>query len=570
VSRLRPPLTALLLAGVLAACQTPVPPARLALGAWAPASRTRVVVAVAPARQLQAAARAWRPSDVYSHVVTLAPVVPELPAGGGLDPEPGLPAASPALAPQALPPATRTVELVQRPGEVREAIFDEVPVGWRYEVRVQAMGNVGGTAPDRWLNARTPARGWLDLTTPGAETRRLDLTVRLDPEVFSGTLHLPSKGDGPASLPAWTTRLEAALHEAGSPDVVASAAWLPGQRARFERLRGGVDYDLAVTYHSPTGHRTTRLPGLRFALSDDPDQVLTAAVTAPAAPSGTRLAHTTFGTQGGFAAAVDPAGRIWITHQNAGRVSVRNAALGYALPETGVGVEPRGIAVDPVSGVAWVANFRSNTVSRIASNGVLTGTFSAGFFPSGIGVDAQQRVWVASALLGTVRVLGPDGLQIPGSPFYSGSQPGALAIDRATGDVWVGNMGEDTITRFLSTGEVAGVFGGNFTPGAIAIGADHVAWVVDSGGNRLWRFKPDGSVVGDPLPVGPGPSGLAINAATGEVWVGIMNGEQVSRLAADGTVLGTYAVGHFPGTLALEADGHVVVVGGSAACRLAP
>jgi DNA-binding beta-propeller fold protein YncE len=560
----------LLLAGLLAACQAPVPPARLALGAWAPASRARVVVAVAPARQLQAAARAWRASDVYSHVVTLAPVAPELPAGGGLDPEPGLPVASPALSPEAVLPATRTVELLQRSGEVREAIFDEVPVGWRYEVQVRARGNVGGTAPDRWLNVRTPARGWLDLTTPGAETRRLDLTVRLDPEVFSGTLHLPSRGDGHAGLPAWTTRLEAALHEAGSPDVVASAAWLPGQRARFERLRGGVDYDLALTYHSPTGHRTTRVPGLRFALSDDPEQALTASVTAPAAPAGTRLAHTTFGAKGGFAAAVDPAGRIWITHQNAGRVSVRDAALGYALPETGVGVEPRGIAVDPVSGTVWVANFSSSSVSRIAPNGVLTGNFTVGLFPSGIGVDAQQRVWVASALRGSVSVLGPDGVQIPGSPFYSGSQPGALAIDRATGDVWVGNRGEDTITRFRSTGEVAGVCGGNFTPGAIAIGADHVAWVVDSGGNRLWRFNPDGSVVGDPIPVGPGPSGLAINAATGEVWVGIMNGEQVSRLAADGTVLGTYAVGHFPGTLTLEADGHVVVVGGSAACRLAP
>ncbi|MEB3329308.1 MAG: NHL repeat-containing protein [Candidatus Sericytochromatia bacterium] len=573
MSGLRRLLSALVLAGAVAACQAPTPPATLSLGAWAPA-RARVVVALAPVRQLLATARAWRATDVYSHVVTLAPLPPEAPAGGDLDPAPGLPGADPvASAPVAsdvVAPATRTVELVQRPGEVREAIFDEVPVGWRYEVRVQAMGNVGGTAPTRCLNTRTPARGWLDLTAPGAGSRRLELAVRLDPVAFSGTLHLPSAGDDAARLPAWTTGLEATLHEAGSPDVVASAAWLPGQRARFERLRGDVAYDLAVTYHSPTGHRTTQVPGLRFDLTEDPEQVLTASVTAPAAPAGTRLAYQAFGSQGGFMAAIDPQGRIWITHQNAGRVSVRNTEFGYALPEIGVGVEPRGIAVDPVSGAVWVANFRSNTVSRIAANGVLTGSFSAGFFPSGIGVDPQQRVWVASALLGTVRVLGPDGVQVPGSPFYSGSQPGALAIDQATGEVWVANMGDDTITRFRSTGEVAGVCGGGFTPGAIAIGADHVAWVVDSGGNRLWRFNADGAVVGDPIPVGAGPSGLAINAATGEVWVGIMNGERVSRLAADGTLLGTYAVGHFPGTLALAPDGHVVVVGGSAACRLAP
>jgi len=573
VTGLRLSLLSLALAAALAACHAPGPQAALVLGAWQPAG-TRVVVAVAPARQLLATARAWRPSDVYSHVVTLAPVAP--PAPGDADPAAsgalGEEAASGALAdPSAsggTPPATRTVELVQRPGAVREAIFDDVPPGWRYEVTVQAMGNVGGTAPARCLNAREPSRGWLDLTRPGEASRRLDLAVRLDPEVFSGTLHLPTTaGD---AVPAWTTQLEATLHPAGAADVVASAAWRPGQRARFERLRGDAPYDLAVTYHSPTGHRTTRVPGLRFVLSEDPETALTPAVTPPAPPPGTRLAYQGFGTSGGFMAAVDPAGRIWITHQNAGRVSVRTAGLAFDLPEIGVGVEPRGIAIDPTSGMAWVANFRGNSVSRITTNGVVTGTFSAGWFPSGIGVDAQHRVWVASALLGTVRVLGADGVQVAGSPFYSGSQPGALAIDRDTGAVWVANMGEDTLTRFLPSGEVAGVYGAGFTPGAIAIAPDHSVWVVDGGGNRIWRFSPEGAVVGEPFPVGPGPSGLAINPVTGEAWVGVMHGEQVSRLAADGTVLGTYAVGHFPGTVALEADGTAVVVGGSAASRLAP
>ncbi|MEB3196208.1 MAG: hypothetical protein VKP62_03300 [Candidatus Sericytochromatia bacterium] len=549
------------LAGALAACSAPpLPPARLALEAAAPA-RSRLVVAIAPPRVLQSAARSWKASDVARYDIVLG-------ALNGPDPLPDVGASGTAGASASLPvpPATRTIPLSQ----AGEAVFDDVPGGWRYQVLVRALGNAGGTAPTLWLNQQRPASATIDLRSAGG-SRRLQLTVPLDAQPFGATVRLPSLPDTPERIPDWTTALTASLTEVGAATPVATAAWLPSRRAQFLNVPGDRPYALSVTYFSAAGGRSVTLPNFVIPRQDATDTLQIPNLPVPAPPTGTQMAHASF-PGGAFMGAFDPEGRFWLTHQNSHEVSVLNDALDPLLPGLAVGNQPRGIAIDPDTGLVWVANFGSHNVTRLNPDGSPAGTSSMGFLgsPSGIGVDAQHRAWVASHVWGTVRVFNPNGTQMASSPITVGSNPTGLAIDRTTGEVWVANSGDNTVSKLSSEGATLGVYVLGVQPGAIAVAPDHSAWVVSAATNQLIHLAPNGVPIGAPIPVGAGPAGLAIDPRDGSVWVGIQNGALVSKLEASGTILGTWPAGNFPGTLAIDGDSHAWVVGDGQVTRLAP
>ena len=78
----------------------------------------------------------------------------------------------------------------------------------------------------------------------------------------------------------------------------------------------------------------------------------------------------------------------------------------YAANQTtsfAVGAAPNGVAFDGAN--IWVANFSSNTVSKLrASDGAPLGTFTVGTFPYGIAFDGAN-IWVANQFSDTVSKL---------------------------------------------------------------------------------------------------------------------------------------------------------------------
>lgn len=533
----------------------------------------RVVVAFATPRSLLQSVRSWKPQDVARYDIRLAavppPSEPDAPASGTVDEdveasdggssEEGVVASAPQ------PPAARHLALTS-PGE---AVFDDVPAGWHYVVTVEAWGNPGGGAPTQLLNGQRLASATVNLMEPGG-IRNLTLNVPLDPVVFGATVRLPSTVDLPDLVPSWTTGFEAVLREDGVPEPLATASWQPNQRAQFTNVPGDRDLTLDVSYMSPAGSRTVTIPTLSI-LRTDGDTLFTPDLTPPPPPTGTQLGYRAF-PGGAFMGSFDPDGRFWLTHQKDHQVSVVNDAIEPLLPAISVGDEPRGLAVDASSGEVWVANYTGDSVTHLRSDGSLRGTYNMGFLgmPSGITVDNQGRAWVASVFWGTVRCFYPDGTQLAGSPFNVGSQPTMVVSDPETGEIWVSNKGSDTIVKLNPDGSSAGMYFPGVTPGAIALTSEHTLWIVDTAGNQVLHMANDGVLLGDPVAVGAGPAGIAVDRRDDSVWIGIQNGAFVTKLDAAGHIVGSWPAGTFPGTLTVAPNGELWVVGDSGVSRLAP
>ncbi len=119
-----------------------------------------------------------------------------------------------------------------------------------------------------------------------------------------------------------------------------------------------------------------------------------------------------------------------------------------------------GIAIDQSDNV-WVANFYGNSVSLISSTG---GIVSSGYtdqasldHPQGIAVDGTGNVFVANYRAGYLSEIAGVATTSYGQSLTPATGLGgdanlleafALAID-ASGNVWVSNQGNDTITKFV-------------------------------------------------------------------------------------------------------------------------
>src|SRR3984957_20546950 len=84
------------------------------------------------------------------------------------------------------------------------------------------------------------------------------------------------------------------------------------------------------------------------------------------------------------------------------------AASGYAVTATiAVGSFPQGVAVDPTTGTAYVANFRGGTVSVIdEATDTVTATIGVSCMPQAVAVDPDTHTaYVADPNEGTVSVI---------------------------------------------------------------------------------------------------------------------------------------------------------------------
>jgi hypothetical protein len=156
--------------------------------------------------------------------------------------------------------------------------------------------------------------------------------------------------------------------------------------------------------------------------------------------------------------AIDANHNAWIGDQN-DDVITRISADGTQSLRVSCCNGPNGLAIDQ-RGNIWAANFFGDSVSQISNTGtVISSNYTGGgiLHPQGIAVDGSGSVWVAN-------YRGPSITQLAGS---ASSNPGALlspaagwapdsdmleayaiAID-ASGNLWVTNFGDDTLTEFV-------------------------------------------------------------------------------------------------------------------------
>src|SRR5258708_14099856 len=99
-----------------------------------------------------------------------------------------------------------------------------------------------------------------------------------------------------------------------------------------------------------------------------------------------------------------------------------------------VGTQPRGVCFDGAN--VWVANYGSNTVTKLRANdGSVLGTYNVGTQPANVAFDGAN-IWVSNFGSGTVTKLrAGDGKLL--ATFTVGGQPSGLPFDAT--NPWGGN-----------------------------------------------------------------------------------------------------------------------------------
>ena len=119
--------------------------------------------------------------------------------------------------------------------------------------------------------------------------------------------------------------------------------------------------------------------------------------------------------------------------------------------------------------------------------------------PTSIAADASGDVWVTNSGNSSVTELNPAGAALSGSSGFTAggiiNSPSAIAID-TSGNVWVANKGNNALAELYSGGSGT-LYSSNglSTPSSIAIDGSGNIWVANSGANPVSAFTSSGSAL---------------------------------------------------------------------------
>lgn len=198
------------------------------------------------------------------------------------------------------------------------------------------------------------------------------------------------------------------------------------------------------------------------------------------------------------------------------------------------------------------------------------------FAPRGIALDSSKRVYVADHLNGKIKVFSAAGGFLR---KWSVDQPFDLAFSGA-GDLYVSRLAANCVSRFHADGALVGDFGsygtgdGQFrTPGAVAIDRTRgFVYVCDRHNSRIQKFNLDGGFLGAFGGLGSAdgkfsaPVGIAVDGS-GNLYVADTLNNRIQHVTAAGAFIRKWgssgtANGQFsvPTGVAVDGSGFVYVV----------
>ncbi len=240
------------------------------------------------------------------------------------------------------------------------------------------------------------------------------------------------------------------------------------------------------------------------------------------------------------------------------------ALIGSALT---VGTGPRGVAIDPGSNVAVIANETSNDVTILNLGAIrsphLIESSPIVTFTSGSNLTLNVVGFGLSG--GTVRLDGTAlATTVVSSRRLTATVPAAMlsAARRYNVDVQVGaslsNVGELTVIQPVAVGTL---------PSAVAIDPERdLAIVTNSGSNNVSLVDMNTGAVAATITVGTSPQGVAVLSRTGRAVVTNFGSNNASLLdLATNTVTGTVTTGSGPLGVAINPnDGQALVANSTA------
>ena len=219
------------------------------------------------------------------------------------------------------------------------------------------------------------------------------------------------------------------------------------------------------------------------------------------------------------------AGRLWVTDTKLNEVTVFDATTGTVLERVAVGQKPIGVTAPPGIDKVYVSNEKDGTVSVISRT--------------------------TMALENTI-------------PVGKGSDPHHVAHSPDGGRVYVALYGMAAIAVIDTSSDTVEIMRsgrrGSRTH-AVGVSPDGSSlYVTNTKTNDIQRLDPEGRIVGDPIPVGAGPSEVLISPDGRTAYVSLKDEhrvEIVDLLARK--VVGSIPVGKKPDTLTFGSGNRLIV-----------
>ena len=236
---------------------------------------------------------------------------------------------------------------------------------------------------------------------------------------------------------------------------------------------------------------------------------------------------------------------------------------------------PSGVAVD-IEGNVWVASyfFAASKFSPIGTPLFPNGVTGNGLNNSyGIAVDLQDRAWVPNeqpyigpGTIGSVTVLSSTGGTLNSGNVYTAgglNYPISVAID-PNGTTWVVDYGNSHVTLLNSAGASISGPAGYTTPlfafpVVVALDGNHQGWIGNQADDTVTKVSPDGSTFTN-YTCCVGASGIAIDQSN-NVWVANFYGASTSLISSTGGIVSTGYTGqnslNHPQGIAVDGIGNV-------------
>ena len=235
---------------------------------------------------------------------------------------------------------------------------------------------------------------------------------------------------------------------------------------------------------------------------------------------------------------------------------------------------PSGIALDS-QGNVWVASY-FYAASKFAPDGTAYGPGVTGYGLNnsyGAAVDLQDNVWIPNeqpyvgpGTIGSVTKLSSSGGTVTGGAVYTAgglNYPISVAID-PNGTTWVVDYGNSHVTLLNSVGASISGPAGYTTPlfafpVVVAIDGNHQGWIGNQADDTVTKVSPDGSTFTN-YACCVGASGIAIDQSN-NVWVANFYGASTSLISSTGGVVSTGYTGqnslNHPQGIAVDGIGNV-------------
>lgn len=264
-------------------------------------------------------------------------------------------------------------------------------------------------------------------------------------------------------------------------------------------------------------------------------------------------------------------GLIYVANSGSNTVSVIDGKTGNVTSTIPVGSHPFDIAADPVTNKIYVTNTFDHSVSVIdGSTNAVEKTMSLGSSdePYGIGVDSNtDMVYIACQYCPTVWVINgtTDSIVKTVSGPYNND---VIGIDQATDKIYVSGTTYDpyngVITIDGSTNSVAGNVqtGGNPFYLAVNAASDRI-YVSDYGTDSIYMIDGATNTLAGTIQLGATSYGLGIDPQTNKVYVA-KNDNTVSIIDdTSNSVIETVPVGSHPWGVAVDSDTDKIYVANS-------